>query len=35
MRLRVGDWRVIFDRQDAERLIDVLAVRPRGHAYQR
>jgi mRNA interferase RelE/StbE len=34
-RLRVGDWRVIFDRIDAERVIDVLAVRPRGRAYDR
>lgn len=34
-RLRVGEWRVIFDRRDAERVIDVLAVRPRGRAYQR
>jgi mRNA interferase RelE/StbE len=34
-RLRVGDWRVIFDRKDAERVIDVLAVRPRGRAYRR
>ena len=34
-RLRVGDWRVIFDRMDAERVIDVLAVRPRGRAYDR
>jgi mRNA interferase RelE/StbE len=34
-RLRVGEWRVIFDRQDAERVIDVLAVRPRGRAYRR
>jgi mRNA interferase RelE/StbE len=34
-RLRVGDWRVIFDRKDTERVIDVLAVRPRGRAYRR
>jgi mRNA interferase RelE/StbE len=33
-RLRVGEWRVIFDRRDAERVIDVLAVRPRGRAYR-
>lgn len=33
-RLRVGEWRVIFDRRDAERLIDVLAIRPRGRAYR-
>jgi mRNA interferase RelE/StbE len=34
-RLRVGEWRVIFDRRDAELLIDVLAIRPRGRAYDR
>lgn len=34
-RLRVGEWRVIFDRQDADRVIDVLTVRPRGRAYRR
>jgi mRNA interferase RelE/StbE len=34
-RLRVGEWRVIFDRRDSERVIDVLAVRPRGRAYRR
>jgi mRNA interferase RelE/StbE len=34
-RLRVGQWRVIFDRHDRERVIDVLAVRPRGRAYRR
>lgn len=33
-RLRVGDWRVIFGRRDAERVIDVIAVRPRGRAYR-
>lgn len=32
-RLRVGDWRAIFERNDAERLITVLDVRPRGRAY--
>ena len=26
-RLRVGEWRVIFARRDAVRVIDVLAVR--------
>jgi mRNA interferase RelE/StbE len=33
-RLRVGEWRVIFDRRDRERVIDVLAIRPRGRAYR-
>ncbi len=34
-RLRVGEWRVIFDRRTNEKVIDVLAVRPRGRAYRR
>jgi mRNA interferase RelE/StbE len=33
-RLRVGDWRVRFHRDDSDRVISVLAVRPRGSAYQ-
>jgi mRNA-degrading endonuclease RelE of RelBE toxin-antitoxin system len=32
--LRVGDWRVIFQRDDARRVIDVVAVRARGGAYR-
>jgi mRNA interferase RelE/StbE len=34
-RLRVGEWRVIFDRRAKDQVIDILAVRPRGRAYQR
>lgn len=34
-RLRVGEWRVIFDRRVADQTIDILAVRPRGRAYRR
>lgn len=33
-RLRVGDWRVRFERDDATRRINVLAVRSRGGAYK-
>jgi mRNA interferase RelE/StbE len=33
-RLRVGEWRVRFHRDDSSRSISVLAVRPRGSAYQ-
>lgn len=33
-RLRVGEWRVIFDRRAQDRVIDILAVRPRGRAYR-
>jgi mRNA interferase RelE/StbE len=34
-RLRVGDWRVIFERDDQARLVTVLAVHARGGAYKR
>jgi mRNA interferase RelE/StbE len=34
-RLRVGDWRVRFRRDDAERVIDVVLVAARGSAYKR
>ena len=34
-RLRVGDWRVIFTRDDEARVIDVLRIAPRGQAYKR
>lgn len=33
-RLRVGDWRIIVARDDTRRVIDVIAVRPRGRAYR-
>ncbi|MEN9896032.1 MAG: hypothetical protein RIR97_1884 [Pseudomonadota bacterium] len=31
-RLRVGDWRVIFDENDV--VIDVIAIGPRGSVYE-
>lgn len=34
-RLRVGDWRVIFDRDVEAHAIVVLRVLPRGRAYDR
>ena len=34
-RLRVGDWRVIFDHEPATRTILVRHVLPRGRAYER
>jgi len=34
-RLRVGDWRVRFIRDDAARVIYVTRVLPRGRAYDR
>ena len=33
-RLRVGGIRVIFERDDAERHIEVLRIAPRGDAYR-
>jgi mRNA interferase RelE/StbE len=33
-RLRVGSWRVIYDRQDALRIIAIEAIKPRGDAYK-
>ena len=34
-RLRVGDWRVIFELDHEARTLNVRAVRERGSAYQR
>ncbi|MBI1297254.1 type II toxin-antitoxin system RelE/ParE family toxin [bacterium] len=34
-RLRVGDYRVLFDRDDAFRVIDVIDIRTRAQAYRR
>jgi mRNA interferase RelE/StbE len=33
-RLRVGDWRVIYDLNDALRILSVERIAPRGGAYQ-
>ena len=33
-RLRVGDWRIIYDRQDAVRIIAIEKIKPRGDAYK-
>ncbi len=33
-RLRVGGWRVIYDRQDDLRIIAILKIKPRGDAYK-
>jgi len=33
-RLRVGDWRAIFDRQDAVKIIAIERIKPRGDAYK-
>lgn len=34
-RLRVGDWRVLFERDESIRVIAVIRVLPRGRAYDR
>ena len=34
-RLRVGNYRVLFEREDVLRIIDVIDILPRGLAYRR
>lgn len=33
-RLRVGDWRIIYDRQDAVRVIAIEKIKARGDTYK-
>ncbi|MCC6193393.1 MAG: type II toxin-antitoxin system RelE/ParE family toxin [Burkholderiales bacterium] len=33
-RLRVGDWRVIYETQNVRLVVQVLRVAPRGSAYE-
>lgn len=33
-RLRVGQWRVIFDRDDEIKIIAIEKIKPRGGAYK-
>jgi mRNA interferase RelE/StbE len=33
-RLRVGDWRVLYEIEDDRIVIVVLAIKPRGGAYK-
>ena len=33
-RMRIGDYRVIFERDDKGRTIEVLAIGPRGDVYK-
>lgn len=33
-RLRVGGWRVIFERQEAVKVIAIERIKPRGDAYK-
>ena len=34
-RLRVGQYRVIYTRQDDQLIIEVIKIRPRGDIYKR
>ena len=33
-RLRVGNWRVIYERHDVVRIITIEKIKPRGDAYK-
>ncbi len=33
-RLRVGDWRVIYELQDEQVVLLVIKIRPRGEIYE-
>jgi len=33
-RLRVGDWRVIYELDNEQRILSVLVIGPRGSAYR-
>jgi len=33
-RLRVGNWRVIFERHDNVKIIAIEKIKPRGDAYK-
>jgi mRNA interferase RelE/StbE len=33
-RLRVGSWRIIFDRDDDVKIIAIEKIKPRGGAYK-
>ncbi len=33
-RLRVGDWRIIFEREDVLKIISVEKLKPRGDVYK-
>lgn len=33
-RLRVGAWRIIFDRQDKIKIISIEKIKPRGDVYK-
>lgn len=33
-RMRIGGWRIIFDRRDTLRIIQIEKIKPRGDAYK-
>ncbi len=33
-RLRVGGWRILYDRQDYMKIIKIEKIKPRGDAYK-
>lgn len=33
-RLRIGGWRILYDRQDTVRIIKIEKIKPRGDAYK-
>ena len=33
-RLRVGQWRIIFDRDNEVKIISIEKIKPRGDAYK-
>ncbi|MEA3467291.1 MAG: type II toxin-antitoxin system RelE/ParE family toxin [Thermodesulfobacteriota bacterium] len=33
-RLRIGGWRIIYDRQDSVKIIKIEKIKPRGDAYK-
>ncbi|HIG0327624.1 TPA: type II toxin-antitoxin system RelE family toxin [Legionella pneumophila] len=33
-RLRVGSWRIVFDRDDQVKIISIEKIKPRGGAYK-
>jgi len=33
-RLRVGNWRIVYDKDDILRIISIERIKPRGDAYK-
>ncbi len=33
-RLRIGDWRIIFNRDDVNKIVNIKIVKPRGDVYK-